>query len=600
MHDEHEERWQTTETEEQFDARMRLVEDEVYTVREAMSIEYLKQHHVPLLYNAVNLRNVQHNPERYAGILRPFYKHPPMDFDAPMNFFFERQSLRWQEFIRFQAHNRGLQTMDEPFLDQAYAAALLREATCGSHWRHIYHNWKVDHSEGRYEEYVNRRKDEMVFLRDQDCEDFVDYQAAVLARLDRNGVQRLDKNNAELPGFILSPRFWDQDPMTTWTEYLAYEYWQMEQYDEDVDDHRPEHDIAYQRLQATVTLGTHETADFLPTEDANLQRRVELDEAYAQFDEATLNFVRLEQRRVMWRDPANTYMMHHRRTRVLAEAQAELEAAEADKDAAVWREEHIREFLHETETYREACDIRARHNHLLAWARSEYDRRMGETLATSGQAVDDSSSRLSVSFQLPSNMSAESVTQWQETSDTSQEEQDITLLSSVSPVAAEVELRNDVEDHGGVGPLCDASLSSAVGQSTLVETVAEEPAAVEQNPVEPGPVEQTKIVPPAAAQFSDGRDLSVAPAASTTDTVPPANTSTGPRRSARIAAVHGKATEKPAQQTIQTSRRSEKSSKRAGTSRGGRKRGGSRVVAEEKVRDAEPPAKRTRRRTARK
>ncbi|OAR00506.1 hypothetical protein LLEC1_03035 [Akanthomyces lecanii] len=595
VHDEHEERWQTTETAEQFDARLRLVEDEVYTVREAMSIKYLKDHHVPLLYNPINLRSVQHNPERHQGMLRPFYKHPPMDFDAPMNFFFERQSLRWQEFIRFQAHNRGLQTMDEPFLEKAYAAALLREATCGSQWRHIYHNWKVDHSEGRYAEYVDRRKDEMILLRDQDCDDFDDYQAAVVARLDRNGVRRLDKNNAELPGLILSSRFWDQDPMTTWTEYLAYEYWQMEQYDDDVDKHQPEHDGAYQRLESTVTLGGHETADFLATEDAKLQRRVELDEAYAQFDEATLNFVRLEQRRVMWRSPGNTYMMHHRRTRMLAEAQAELEAAEAAKDAAVRREEQIKAFLHETETYREARDIRARHNHLLAWARSEYDRRMGETLATSVEEPGEPSSRRSVSFQLPSNVSAESVTQEREASDTDQEAQDATLLSSLPPAVAEVESRSDDEHQGGVGSSCDASFSSAVGQSELVETLPGKPAAVEREPVE-----QTEVVIPTAGQSPSGRDLSVAPAvAGTTETVPPANTSAGPRRSARIAAARGRAAEKTALQSTQTSRRSETSSKRAGA-KGGRKRGGSKVVAEETVHDAEPPAKRTRRRTVRK
>lgn len=595
MEDEHEERWQATETEEQFDAGMRLLEDEVYTLREAMSIKYLKDHHVPLLYNIINLRNVQHNPERYEGMLRPFYKHPPMDFDAPMNLFFERQSLRWQEFIRFQAHNRGITTVEDHHLKPAYAAAVLREATCGSEWRYIYHNGNVDQSQRRYEEYVKRRKDEMVFLRDQDCDGFVAYQAAVIARLDRNGVRRLDKNSFELPGFVLNPKFWEQDPMTTWIEYLAYEYWQMEQYDEDVNGHRLEHDRAYQHLQATVTLGTHETADLLPTEDAKLQRRVELDEAYAKFDEATLNFVRLEQRRVMWRNPANTYMMHHRRTRLLAEAQAELEALEAAKDAAVRREHQIEEFLQETETYREACDIRARHNHLLAWARGEYDCRMTETLATSMQKAGESSSRPSVSFQLPSDMSAESVAQGRESSDTSQEEHVIAPLDSVSLVAAEVDPRTDVEDQSGVEPFCDASLSSVVAQTILAETVAEEPAAVQQEPVD-----QAEVVSPTAAQFPTGRDISVAPATGVTDTGSPAGTPLEPRRSARIAAAHRKAAEKAAPRTTEASRRPEKPSKKAGASKGGRKRGGGKIAAEGKVQDAEPPAKRTRRRTARK
>lgn len=595
MDDEHEERWQTTETEEQFDARMRLVEDEVYTLREAMSIEYLKNHRVPLLYSAVNLRNVQHNPERYEGMLRPFYKHPPMDFDAPMNLFFERQSLRWQEFIRFQAHNRGITTVEDHHLKSGYAAVVLREATCGSEWRYIYHNGNVDQSQGRYEEYVRRRKDEMVFLRDQDCDDFVDYQAAVIARLDRNGVRRLDKNSLELPGFVLNPEFWEQDPMTTWTEYLAYEYWQMEQYDEDVYGHQPENDRAYQHLQATVTLGTHETADLLPTDDAKLQRQVELDEAYAKFDEATLNFIRLEQRQVMWRNPESTYMMHHRRTRLLAEAQAELEALEAAKDAAVRREQQIEEFLQETETYREVCDIRARHNHLLAWAMSEYDRRLIETLATSMQEAGESSSRPSVSFQLPSNMSAESVTQSRESSDTSQEEHGIAPLGSVSLVAAEIDPRTDVEDRSGVEPFCDASLSSNVAQTTLAETAAENPAAVEQEPID-----QVEVVSPTAAQFPTGRDISVARATGVTDTGPPAGTPSGPRRSARIAAAHGKAAERAALQTTKASRRPEKPSKKASASKGGRKRGGGKIAAEERVQDAEPPAKRIRRRTAKK
>ncbi len=581
--DEHSERWQTTETAELLDERTTLIEDEAYEARESLSIKFLKEHNVPLLYQSSLFRKVQYDPERYAGMLRPFYEHPPLDYDAPMNCFFERQLVRWQEFIRFQMHNRGSNSMTKDLLDQGYRAMLVREATSGSEWWALMSDWTLGDSQGRYEEYVNRRKDERTFLRDRDCHNFGEYQAAVRERLARNGVDLST-------GCVLNEELGEQDPLTTWTEYLAFEYWHMEQYDEDINIHRPMHDRAYQRLQGAVALRAYETSDFLPTEEAQVQRRVELDQAYRWCDEAALTIARLEQRPAsMQRNPADMHAATHfcRTTRMMAEAQAELEAATAAKDAAARRDEKIAAFLHETDTYREVCDIRERHSHLLAWARDEYEKRRVQSLTSPPQEGGPSSLSQAgasplqshVSFQLPPKLPVERAAMGWEASDTERETQgEGFAIVEPQPAAAEAGLE---EHQAGVGESCDAPPSSVVVQSPPVETAA---------------VEQPAKEPPTTTQSPDVQSLpaSASHDARTTDVAAAATTSSRPRRSARIAAMREKADKLAALQSVETNLRSEN------LSRGGRRHGRSKAVVERETQDAEPPAKRTRRRTARK
>ncbi|KAM3538147.1 hypothetical protein ARSEF1564_008929 [Beauveria bassiana] len=357
------ERRQIIETAEEGDEETRRVEKQVYLHREHTAIYWLWIRQVPLLYHPRFLLRAYYVPERIEGLLRPFHWHPPLDFDAPVMHYFERQSLRFQEFQRFQAINRGIDTLEPSAMEEAYHAALIREATNAHHWRELVATPGCNGSLGRRNEFWARRVDERELLREEACSNFDEYQAAVRARLARNGVE-VPANFA-----LLNEDFARQDRLTMWSEYLAFELWFMEQYDDDVRRYRPSHDVAYAQLRRVVALRPHETAEFLPTKTAATQRNVEVTEALSRQDLAELAFRRLQMRPPPGRrNHANLERVHVDRARQLTEAQAEIEAAEEAKNEVVRRNAAVVEFLKETGAWREARDNRSRHDALLAWA----------------------------------------------------------------------------------------------------------------------------------------------------------------------------------------------------------------------------------------
>ncbi|TQW01017.1 hypothetical protein V2A60_002035 [Cordyceps javanica] len=647
--DEHAERYSVTQSDDGLDDETRQLEEEVYVKRETMSIEWLRERNVPLLYDPKLLLRVHKQPDRYMGMLRPFYLHPPLDFDAPLINFFERQCLRFEEFNRWQAYNRDIDTMQEEIMNKAYNAALVREATSGREWQQLMANPRLVHSAARQEEFWQRRREERELLHDDDCADFEQYQAGVRARLARNGV--------EVPlDFALRMDFWAQDRLTVWAEYLAFEHWHMEQYDDDVAEWRAKHNVSYEQLQQKVALRTHETAEYLQTEHAELQLRVEKDRAFERFDMAALTFARLERRPRGLRHE-QMFMSHIRRTRMLAEAQVELETAEAAKNEAVRRYEVVAEFLHETETYREACDIRARHDPLLAWAKDRYYEIRSEAgqlsppgvplvafLQPQARLADDAAtSQGAVVAAGRQQSAAEAGANSQEghRSDvgTSWKEEGLFSAVLMTPPAAasphvslapvslpSVETRSE-QSHAVETPAAEQPLSeqSSKKQSSVekssVEQSSVEQSSVEQSSVEQSSVEQSSIEQPAVnlhAADSPSNQLSPveqpegAPMASMQTTEPPVSivateidavTSVpnlpGPRRSARIAAMRQKAAEQAVLQNTQARAGSESRAQRA--SRGsGRKRGRGKVAAAEEEAQDEPPAKRPRRRAAKK
>ncbi|KGQ10050.1 Sperm acrosomal protein FSA-ACR.1 [Beauveria bassiana D1-5] len=358
------ERRQIIETAEEGDEETRRVEKQV-----------------PLLYHPRFLLRAYYVPERIEGLLRPFHWHPPLDFDAPVMHYFERQSLRFQEFQRFQAINRGIDTLEPSAMEEAYHAALIREATNAHHWRELVATPGCNGSLGRRNEFWARRVDEKELLREEACSNFDEYQAAVRARLARNGVE-VPANFA-----LLNEDFARQDRLTMWSEYLAFELWFMEQYDDDVRRYRPSHDVAYAQLRRVVALRPHETAEFLPTKAAATQRNVEVTEALSRQDMAELAFRRLQMRPPPGRrNHANLERLHVERARQLAEAQAEIEAAEEAKIKVMRRNEAVVEFLKETGAWREARDNRSRHDALLAWATDRwYDIRTSAGIPLPGE-----------------------------------------------------------------------------------------------------------------------------------------------------------------------------------------------------------------------
>ncbi|OAA40091.1 hypothetical protein BBO_06149 [Beauveria brongniartii RCEF 3172] len=675
------ERWQTSETTEGGDEETRpeetrRVEKQVYLNREHTAIYWLWIHQVPLLYHPRSLLRAYNWPERIEGLLRPFYWHPPLDFDAPVMHFFERQRLRFQEFQRFQAINRNIDTLEPSAMEEAYHAALIREATNAHHWLELVATPGCNGSVGRRNDFWARRIDERELLREEACSNFDEYQAAVRARLARNGVE-VPANFA-----LLNEDFAHQDRLTMWSEYLAFEFWFMEQYDDDVRRYQPSHDIAYAQLRRTVALRPHETADFLRTKTAATQRTVEEMEALSRHDMAELTFRRL-QIQPRGRNHTNLYRTHVNRTHRLAEAQAEVEAAEAAKNEVVQRNAAVVAFFKETEAWLEACDNRSRHDALLAWATDRwYDIRTSAGAPLAGEEEETIRSLNPAWFMQAGHFpaaqgvaSVQSAAAVQGTADAADAQFESVIdengeQATATAAAAEAGPSSDGDNQRGVPrdvrPFSGADPSPSVSprsltplprvtlpslasprrtssrstESTLIElSLVEQPSVEQPSAEEPSveqssaekssvehssvqklpleqlavkeplkeqpadelpPVEQSAIVPPLVRQVTEEQRPPVTPASEETATATrAAATVPEPRRSARIAARRQKAAEETALQSTQANV-PETTTRVRGASKGARKRGLGKAAAEKKTKDAEPPAKRTRRRTARK
>ncbi|KAJ6786300.1 hypothetical protein PWT90_10781 [Aphanocladium album] len=275
------------------DERTALEERDVYLERENRSVLWLRNRGVPLLYNPELLLAVRADPRRFEGMLRAFYLHPPMENDAPEICFFERQALRWEEFNRFQLHCRGVSGAildDERIFEAAYAALIVREADSAREWKQLMANPILGHKPSRKEAFRRKLEEDAVYLRDRGCSTFVQYQEATRARLARHGFE-VPQGFAPLRDVTAAGR------RERWLEYAAYECWHMEHYRRDVELYREGHDEAYAALREAVPLQERETAEFLATEDAAIQLRVERDLARARCGQLRLDRALLRRRR---------------------------------------------------------------------------------------------------------------------------------------------------------------------------------------------------------------------------------------------------------------------------------------------------------------
>lgn len=639
---------------------------EVYLERESRAAEWLHKNRVPLLYHPARIAAVHADPVRFEGVLRPFWRHPPLPYDAPATCFFERQGLRWLEFKRFQDGSRRLGIFTrEALMRTDYEAALVRAAPDGATWKRAIARVADFDTPERWDEFRTARLEEAEYLRDEDAATMAEYRASVMARLARFGVEvelggekeegeereegeveeegeeKEDEEEGPLPLLL---EFWHQGTRTTWAEYVAFECWHMEAHDEEVALHQDDHDAAYALLQQVISLAPHETPAFLPTPAALTQRRVARDMAFARGDHLRLLRARQRQRGTppalaarRARAESEEAFARDERTRFVA--LAELEDEIGDADAAIARvtahEEAVAKFLRDTATFREVSESRDRQVCLLNWAKD----RFAEMRADDGEGGRETR----VAFDLPSDdEEAETMMAGEDTAhgevalpveqpgaaQTTPAEEPRTpveassrsesVLSSApgilsSPAEAQMLVQavplppsspvpvavQSPADHTSV----HASPRPAPCPPPLpISPVAQPPsspvAIVEKTPAgpsspRPGPAPPS---PPAAVQPPAAKEPSPAVAAAPASAPVPVL-----RRSARIAAKREKAAAAAEQaaaaqaaQVVQV----KSSSAGGGGTRGKRKRG--RGAEEDGTQDAPQPAKRPRRRAAKK
>ncbi|EGX93265.1 hypothetical protein CCM_04638 [Cordyceps militaris CM01] len=253
------------------------------------------------LYPIRLLRDVLDNTNNHwAGMLRPFWNHPrPV---VSRDEIFRRQQTRWRDFRDWQLDNRGIKEADDGY--NAYVSRLrewyLRipdtnllaelDANLAADPLYLARPWTW------WWQQKKRRAWKRCYQREPGCREFSSYRIAAYARLARHGhsysyaideddnndyndnnddYDNDDNKNNNDPRrrreFQLDEDPKRQDALTTWLEYLCFEYWWQDHYDKCLAMRQTEHDAAWAKLQDSGVLLPGETAEFMPTDACRTQ-----------------------------------------------------------------------------------------------------------------------------------------------------------------------------------------------------------------------------------------------------------------------------------------------------------------------------------------
>ncbi|KAM3537479.1 hypothetical protein ARSEF1564_009596 [Beauveria bassiana] len=306
------------------------------------------------LYSIDSLGQVLQNPDEYQEMLRPFWSHPRSTHSA--NHVFQKQRDRWRDFRSWQLDNRGLSDPADAFdahvreyRDMLKKYGFLQElAKLDSDPSYL------KRPRGPWAYHEKRRHWQRRHQIEPGCSGFDDYKTAFGARLSRHGHLLSDLQLKE------NPR--QQDALTTWAEYLCFEYWWHDYYLARLRHLKPEYDRACARLHDRGILQPGQDGDLVETDAYRLRLCGELKST-----SAALTAARSEVERACQPRGTATSAPHQ----IWTAAKERLEDAESARRRAVQRETIIDEFLQQTRAYRKSQGDVAKHPILIEWVQNQ-------------------------------------------------------------------------------------------------------------------------------------------------------------------------------------------------------------------------------------
>lgn len=283
------------------------------------------------------VRDVLRNPDNYAEILRPWQES--LDQIRPDDVL-ERQWDRWQDFRKWQNNNRGREDDDGGFL--AYIERRkyeIRRDILPKPAAKRLAQIEADPSclEPRWEELQCERERHRYRYRERGCNGFSDYAEAVRRRLARHDFTR---------PFQLHEDPKQQDKLTTWIEYLNYEYWWLDKYTGDIERLQPSHDKAWQELVDEKVLRSHETEAFILTDASPMERQAEDDEAMKDMERLRVEAQRIY--RLTQEDPLRLSIPRAKRVLMMQNASTKLQAAKRRFQQVKSRNDRVCDFVRGT------------------------------------------------------------------------------------------------------------------------------------------------------------------------------------------------------------------------------------------------------------
>ncbi|KAM3552359.1 hypothetical protein MY1884_007246 [Beauveria asiatica] len=308
------------------------------------------------LYPIGLIQKVYKDPDNYAEILRPWQEY--LGPVSPSGIF-QRQWWRWRDFRQWQNDNRGREDDDGGF--QVYVERqkyiIQRDFLpdfCAKRLAEI----EADPSclKSEWERLQWKRERQRHHCRERGCRGFRDYAEAVKRRLTRHDFRqpfKLDKDPKK------------QDKLTTWIEYLNYEYWWLDKHTSDIERLEPEHDRLWQELVDEIVLRPHETKEFVRTIASPMERANEREQA-----EKVVKREESEAKRIYvltQKDPKRLSIPQAKRISMLEHGAERLLAAKQRLKQVQSRNQRITQFIRATFDFADAKRDAARHRVLVQW-----------------------------------------------------------------------------------------------------------------------------------------------------------------------------------------------------------------------------------------
>jgi hypothetical protein len=166
--------------------------------------------------------------------------------------------------------------------------------------------------------------------------------------------------------FTLLQDIKQQDRLTTWIEYLSYEYLWLERYTRSIARLQRGRDEAWERLTETGVLRAHETPEALTTTESQTERKAELEQAKRVVTSAE-DAAKAALRETEKARHGRSNFTSQERMKRLAGAQARLNAAKNGLKEVERRLESITSFVRGQWPYHEAKRSLRRQELLVAW-----------------------------------------------------------------------------------------------------------------------------------------------------------------------------------------------------------------------------------------
>ncbi|KAM6524085.1 hypothetical protein FSOLCH5_004692 [Fusarium solani] len=308
------------------------------------------------LYPINQIDDVLKNPEEHREMLRPWQKIPRANdpFDI-----FQIQLGRWRDFRKWQKDNRRLEDENDSY--EAYVKYITYwtkksslEDACAEFLANMEANPLFLKPQWKQKQIVRRW--ERTYRRERGCHDSGEYFEAVKRRLASHDFTR---------PFELNEDPAQQDQLTTWIEYLGFEYWWLDQHAGDITRLAPEHDKAWKELVDSRLVGPGDTPESIRLDQTALRHENESRGANAEVQMAREEYESAHN--LTQQSPQRFLISSKRRTERMEKARLDLELAERRKTEMKARHDKVRDFVRGTFDYFDAKRKLVCHSLLVQW-----------------------------------------------------------------------------------------------------------------------------------------------------------------------------------------------------------------------------------------